>query len=55
MNNIEVKKDCFGFDKTKNSCKALKELYCKSEKCRFYKNKEQYRKEMKNSREDCEW
>lgn len=49
MNEIEVKKDCFEFDKTNNCCKALRELYCKRENCVFYKSKEQYEKEMKNS------
>ena len=36
---IEVKTDCFGYKKTERgeNCMALKQLYCKNEKCRFYK------------------
>ena len=36
-----VEKDCFAFT-IKNGhygCRALKELYCKDRKCRFYKGK----------------
>lgn len=55
MNNIEVKTDCFGFDKAKQNCKALKELYCKNENCRFYKTKKQYEKERKDRGKYFEW
>ena len=34
--------DCFAYDKTKNKCNALNELYCKKEICEFYKTKEQF-------------
>lgn len=37
----EVKTDCFGY-KNKNGrqdCTALRKLYCKTEKCPFYKKK----------------
>ena len=33
---IEVKEDCEMYN-TIGACKGLKELYCKKEKCRFYK------------------
>ena len=46
---IEVKTDCFGYDKIKKGCRALRALYCANEKCRFYKTKEQYREEQKAS------
>lgn len=37
------KKDCFAFIETNahQECKALKELYCKNEKCNFYKKRSQ--------------
>lgn len=44
-----VKKDCFAYrNKTEDSgfCVALKELYCRCEECKFYKNKVDYEKEM---------
>ena len=36
-----MNKDCFAFVEKNNheGCKALKELYCKNDKCRFYKRK----------------
>lgn len=40
---IEVKTDCFAYKKEKyggQSCKALRELYCRYEKCKFYKREE---------------
>lgn len=40
---IEVKTDCFAYRKGVTeayACKALRELYCKKEKCNFYKPKE---------------
>ena len=38
----QVKTDCFGYDKANKKCAALKELYCKTEKCNFFKTKEQF-------------
>lgn len=35
--SIAKKKDCFAYNSDKDSCNALKQLYCKSEKCSFYK------------------
>ena len=45
-----VKKDCFAYipatTKKKEHCAALKKLYCAEEEyCRFYKTREQLRKE----------
>ena len=42
---IEIKEDCFGYRDGK--CTALKNLYCSMEKCKFYKTKEQVKKEAK--------
>lgn len=42
-NKIGIKKDCFAYKKANDggqSCKALRELYCRYEKCRFYKKEE---------------
>lgn len=33
--------DCFAYDNNKVCCKALERMYCKHEKCRFYKTTEQ--------------
>ncbi|MDE7313567.1 MAG: hypothetical protein K2N87_18420 [Eubacterium sp.] len=40
-NEIEIRKDCFGYQEKGGfpSCTALKELYCKKEECVFYKHK----------------
>lgn len=40
---MEIKKDCFAYDKTENrpTCMALDELYCTKEECKFYKTAEQ--------------
>ena len=37
-----MNRDCFAFvEKNEHQgCRALKELYCKKEECKFYKNKE---------------
>ena len=37
----EPKQDCFAYSKISDveSCRALNELYCKKEECRFYKVK----------------
>lgn len=47
--DIEIKKDCFAYKEKKNkqnrvhkTCTALKKLYCKDEKCKFYKTKKQF-------------
>lgn len=42
MKEFDVKADCFGYRRipgTKNGeeCAVLKKLYCKKEKCSFYK------------------
>ena len=36
-----INKDCFAYIERKGheGCKALKDLYCKNEECRFYKRK----------------
>jgi hypothetical protein len=39
------KTDCFAY--TGNGCSALKALYCASEECSFYKNKDVYSEELK--------
>lgn len=36
----QVKTDCFAY--AKGECKALNELYCKTEKCNFFKTKEEF-------------
>ena len=39
----EIKITCFAYDKNKNKCKALKCLYCNTQKgleCTFYKHKD---------------
>ena len=33
----KVKTDCFAYDDYVCKCRALKELYCKKEECKFYK------------------
>ena len=53
MNDIGVKTDCFGYSEEKNDCKALRELYCKREKCKFYKTKAQHVEELKARGEYC--
>lgn len=51
--DIEVKKDCFAYEEKENKntnvgpericiCKALDDLYCAKEKCKFYKTYAQY-------------
>lgn len=39
------KTDCFAY--TGNGCSALKAMYCASEECSFYKNKDVYLEELK--------
>lgn len=38
-----IEKDCFAYTEKKRNqeCKALKELYCEKEKCKFYKRKDE--------------
>lgn len=36
---MEVKKDCFAYDAKYKDCNVLKELYCRNENCKFYKNR----------------
>ena len=43
----QVKTDCFGYDKANKKCKALKELYCKNETCKFCKTEKEYREGLK--------
>ena len=46
---IAIKDDCKMFDEKKCDCKALNKLYCRKEKCNFYKpykNKDQQRKKL---------
>ncbi len=39
---MEIKTDCFGYNPRTRDCMALKKLYCKKEKCSFYKTKSEY-------------
>lgn len=34
---LAPKTDCFAYSEAKRTCTALKRLYCKSERCGFYK------------------
>lgn len=36
---MEIKKDCFAYDTRHKYCNVLKELYCRNEDCKFYKNR----------------
>lgn len=43
----KIKTDCFAYDGSKAGdyrCSALSELYCKNEKCSFYKPRSESRK-----------
>lgn len=44
-----VKKDCFGYSKINNRCSVLTDTYCKHEKCKFYKTKEEFEKGRNNN------
>ena len=35
--------DCAFYDKKNRSCTALNKLYCKKEKCNFYKTENEYK------------
>lgn len=44
-----VKRDCFAYrEKTEylGYCTALRELYCRCEECKFYKNRKRYEREL---------
>lgn len=40
---MEIKKDCFAYNEEKRRCNALNDLYCKKEKCNFYRNKNTFK------------
>ena len=40
VNQFKVKEDCFAYNSIKKECRGLDKLYCKKEKCKFYRNKE---------------
>lgn len=45
-----VKTDCFAYKKTyggNDDCSALKQCYCKYEKCNFYKTKQKFDEDRK--------
>lgn len=44
--SICVKKDCKMYDEAIGCCKGLKDLYCKREKCNFYKPSDKKSKNM---------
>lgn len=46
MGEYEVKKDCFGY---RGSCKcnALKQMFCITEKCKFYKTAERFERDRR--------
>lgn len=48
----EIKEECIFYDKEKDSCKALRKLYCSTDDvCRFCKTEEEqnvYEESMKN-------
>ena len=35
---IMIKDDCLMYNQITNACKGLNQLYCKNEKCNFYKS-----------------
>lgn len=45
---LEPKTDCFAYEKGKKYeiCTALKTLCCRNEKCKFYKNREEYKRNI---------
>lgn len=45
MSEFEVNKDCFGYCGEKNTCSVLNKLWCKEERCKFYKTKKQFESE----------
>lgn len=38
----KVNTDCFGYSKLKEDCAILKKLYCRNEKCKFYKTRKEF-------------
>lgn len=40
INKFKVKEDCFAYNSIKKECIGLDKLYCKREKCKFYRSKE---------------
>lgn len=45
----EIKKDCFAYrENMRHQCNALNQLYCAVEECPFYKNKEEYNKNVRH-------
>lgn len=46
---IGIRKECFAYaNDTDDGCKVLNRLYCKREKCKFYKPMCQYMQENKD-------
>ena len=37
QNGLNIKTDCFGYDKEKQDCTVMTELICMNRKCSFYK------------------
>lgn len=40
QNGLNIKTDCFGYDKEKQDCTVMTELICMNKKCSFYKPRE---------------
>ena len=50
--DAEVKTDCFAYQEGKvdeYACSALTKLYCRFEKCSFYKTKEQFDEDLRKA------
>lgn len=47
-----IRKDCFAYrvKNGKDTCQALIKLYCQKENCKFYKNKEQFDRELREEK-----
>lgn len=45
---MQIRTDCFAFksDNPYDGCSALDKLYCRRNKCNFYKNKETFNKKL---------
>lgn len=50
----DVNTDCFAYDSEKKECKALKETFCRTEDCVFYKSEHQARADEERARQRCE-
>ena len=49
---IGIKRNCFAYGSdAENGCNALNKLYCRSEKCKFYKPISQLEKEKEQINE----